>query len=99
MSLPDSRIILGFIAGGVWSGLNLLLLKQLAALLSSPTPSRRRLVLLLIAKFGGLYPFGIWVLWSRVVSPWAFAAGFTVVLAGFAFRVAVPALSRSSSHV
>lgn len=98
MNLPNGSIFFGLAAGAVWSSLNLVLLKQLAPLLSHPAFHRRRLIFLLVAKFGGLYPLGIWILWSRVVSLGAFVVGFTAILIGFAFRAVVPSFSRGS-HV
>ena len=74
----------GWIAGIVWSGANLIFLKKLAVLLSSSTPNRRALIILLLVKFAGLYPLGIWILSSGIVSLGAFAAGFTAILFGAA---------------
>jgi len=70
-------------AGALWSFLNILLLVRLAVLLgAAERPKRaRKLALLLAAKFGLLYPAGIWLLWSGAVHRIGFAAGFTVVLA------------------
>lgn len=84
-------LIRSVLAGALWSFLNITLLTRLAVLLgAAERPGRaRKLALLLTAKFGLLYPAGIWLLWSGAVHRIGFAAGFTVVLA-----VATAALTR-----
>ena len=74
-------LIKAVLAGAAWNLLNIALLKRLAALLGGETPKRmRKAVLLLLVKFGLLYPAGIWLLWSGAVHRIGFAAGFTAVL-------------------
>ena len=74
-------LIKALLVGAAWNLLNIALLKRLAALLGTETPKRgRKVVFLLLAKFGLLYPAGIWLLWSGAVHRVGFAAGFTAVL-------------------
>ena len=74
-------LIKAILAGAAWNLLNIALLKRLAALLGAETPKRmRKAALLLLVKFGLLYPAGIWLLWSGAVHRVGFAAGFTAVL-------------------
>jgi len=84
-------LIRSVLAGALWSFLNIALLTRLAALLSATerTKRARKLAVLLAAKFGLLYPAGIWLLWSGEVHRIGFSAGFTVVLA-----IAAMALTR-----
>ena len=75
-------LIKSLFVGALWSLLNIVLLTRLAALLAAERPKRaRKLAGLLAAKFGLLYPAGIWFLWSGAVHRMGFAAGFTAVLA------------------
>ena len=74
-------LIKAILAGAAWNLLNIALLKRLAALLGGETPKRgRKMILLLLVKFGLLYPAGIWLLWSGAVHRIGFAVGFTAVL-------------------
>lgn len=75
-------LIRSVLAGALWSFLNIALLTRLAALLGAvERPKRaRKLAVLLAAKFGLLYPAGIWLLWTGAVHRVGFAAGFTVAL-------------------
>ena len=74
-------LIKAVLIGAAWNLLNIGILKRLAALLCGETPKRsRKMVFLLLAKFGLLYPAGIWLLWSGAVHRIGFAAGFTAVL-------------------
>ena len=84
-------LIKSVLAGALWSFLNITLLTRLAVLLGAAERPRRarKLAVLLAAKFGLLYPAGIYLLWSGAVHRVGFAAGFTVVLA-----VAMVALAR-----
>ncbi len=92
-------LIKSVLAGALWSLLNIVTLTRLAALLGGETSKRgRRMTLLLLAKFGLLYPAGIWLLWSGAVHRVGFVMGFTAVLIA-----AVAALLRpqrvKTSHV
>jgi hypothetical protein len=72
---------LGWGVGAFWNLLNLKLLGSLALLLAQPQGgSRRKLIQLLVLKFGLLYPSGIGLLYFGISSPAPFAAGFTAVL-------------------
>lgn len=87
-------LIRSVLAGVLWSFLNIVLLTRLVALLGAERPKRaRKLALLLAAKFGLLYPAGIWLLWSGAVHPIGFIAGFTAVLAA-----ATVALTRTKAR-
>lgn len=82
---------LGWLAGAVWNLLNITILARLAALLGIETPKRtRKLTLLLLAKFGFLYPVGVGLLWSGAVHRVGFALGFTAVLVAAAATVLRP---------
>ena len=81
--------LFGWLAGAGWNLLNIKLLQQLAPLLGGELKnSRRRLTLLLLAKFGLLYPAAVLLLWAGLVPLKPFAAGFTAVLAAVAVSVA-----------
>ena len=74
-------LVKAVLAGAAWNFLNIGILRQLAALLGVERPRQaRKLVFLLVVKFGLLYPAGIWLLWSGSVHRIGFAAGFTAVL-------------------
>jgi len=90
--LAGGAAAFGWLTGAFWNLLNIKLLEQFAFLLNA-APSRqarRRLILLLLAKFGGLYPVGFFLLWTGLCPVVPFAAGFTAVL----FAVASGALIR-----
>ena len=74
-------LIKAILVGAAWNFLNITLLQRLIALLDGKTSKRRRkMVFLLLAKFGLLYPAGIWLLWTGAVHRIGFAIGFTAVL-------------------
>ena len=77
----NSFLIKAVLVGALWGFLNIGILTRLATLLGAERPKRlRALPLLLLAKFGLLYPAGVWLLWSGAVHRIGFAAGFTAVL-------------------
>ena len=94
-------LIKAVLAGAAWNLLNIGLLKRLAVLLGGETPRRgRKMVFLLLAKFGLLYPAGIWLLWSGAVHRIGFAVGFTAVLiASMAVLMRPPPAKLKVSHV
>ena len=74
-------LIRSVLVGAAWNLLNIGILRRLAALLGGDALKKgRRMTALLLAKFGLLYPAGIWLLWSGAVHRIGFAAGFTAVL-------------------
>ena len=91
VALGKGEWALGWGLGAGWNLLNLLLLNRIGALLLSHRKNKHRsLLLLLLTKFGGLYPAGIWILFSGACSAAAFVAGFTVVLLSAAFGLVLP---------
>ncbi|MBI2067522.1 MAG: hypothetical protein HYW02_08040 [Deltaproteobacteria bacterium] len=68
--------------GGILSGINLYLLSQIIKYLSGSL-QKKKLVLLIVAKF--LVFFGIiaLILWRGHVTPLAFLGGFTIPLIGY----------------
>ena len=81
-------IALGWLAGAAWNAANLFLLARLMRMLKPDEPRRfRRTAFLLTAKFGLLYPAGVWLLWSRSVNLAGFTLGFTAMLAVSAVAV------------
>ena len=83
--LAGPGALFGWGAGAAWNLINVRLLQRLAGLLGRPLRQvRRELLLLLLAKFGLLYPAGVLALWTGVIPRIPFAAGFTAVLAGVA---------------
>ena len=90
-ALDKGTLALGWGLGAGWNLLNLLLLNRIGFLLLKRDRSARQpLLLLLVAKFGGLYPAGVWILLSGLCSPLAFVAGFTAVLLSAAFGLILP---------
>jgi len=81
---------IGFACGALWNVVNVFLLERLMRwLLSSDNRRKGRLILLLAAKFGLLYPAAIALLWLGWAQVGPFALGFTVVLAVIAACVAL----------
>lgn len=88
LAFASRAVALGWASGALWNLVNIALLGRLAVLLNRPLrQARRRLIWLLIGKFGGLYPAGIWILWARAVSIGGFVSGFTAVLLAVALGV------------
>lgn len=79
-------MVLGFGAGAALSGINLWILRRLAALLSREKMKKGKLVGFLLLKFGLFYPAVIALLLSKWVSPLAFVAGFVLALGAAAWR-------------
>ena len=99
LAVGQGTLALGWVAGTAWNLLNVILLAKLTSLLVKPLRECRWPIgWLLLAKFGGLYPAGIWLLWSGRISLIGFTAGFTAVLMAAALG-AMPRHRLETAHV
>lgn len=75
------RSALGFLAGALWSCLNLFAISHVVrSVLGSERPSKLKVVKLSLVKFPILYGTGFLLLRSRAFSPESLVAGFSLVL-------------------
>lgn len=74
--------------GGILAGINLYLLAKIVRQMTGST-SKRRLVLLVAAKFMIFFGIISLILWRGHVTPLAFLAGFSIPLIGYLLRASL----------